>query len=577
MHLHVGFPPIFLDNGQMGMRERDVVQDKHIADSLSYPYFKLAIISCASLSSAVALTSLFPYVGFMVVDFGLVSNVNEAGYYSGYIAAAMMTGRLFSSYYWGRLADHIGRRPVMCCGCASILVISLLFGFSVRFWMAMAARFLLGLTNPLVGLVKVVTAEVCTEKQMALAMSLSTGAYSVGMLLGPAVGGLLARPAVLYPHLFPTDSLWGRFPYLLPNIVVSGLAAVSLVLVYSFLPETLVKNKDIEATSSNRDSPRGDQIENSSLFCVACDVQTVKNAVSEVYDLLLIPGVFRSLTAYFMISLFSIIFDEILPLWLLTTADKGGLNCSSKAVGQILVFMSGPMMLFAFVGYPLIAKRLPTITCFYTGQTVAFICAFAISSVPTVIPIAAQTVSGSEGIRFSWTLFTVIVIAAIVKMGTSLTFTSVSILINNTVQSAQRGSVNGLAMTVGSTAKSVGPIVGSTMYAWSINNGLSTFPLNYCFSFVVLFVLGIGAISIRVAQVDERSKALDTNASAAATKSDRENYAADVEMQTLIIDRMQEEEPAAVSPISTEDDAEETTTLLSGKDSSAKLSSHATT
>lgn len=55
-----------------------------------FPVFHMFILAVAVLSSAIALTSLFPYIGFMIIDVGVASNINEAGYYSGAI------GELFS-------------------------------------------------------------------------------------------------------------------------------------------------------------------------------------------------------------------------------------------------------------------------------------------------------------------------------------------------------------------------------------------------------------------------------------------------------------------------------------------------
>ena len=74
---------------------------------------------------------------------------NDAGFASGYIASAMMLGRLFSSIAWGRAADSIGRKPLLLLGCFSIGTFSLLFGFSSNFIMALSARFLLGFFNPI--------------------------------------------------------------------------------------------------------------------------------------------------------------------------------------------------------------------------------------------------------------------------------------------------------------------------------------------------------------------------------------------------------------------------------------------
>ena len=50
-----------------------------------FPTFHMFILAMAVLSSAIALTSLFPYIGFMIMDVGVASSLDEAGYYSGAI------------------------------------------------------------------------------------------------------------------------------------------------------------------------------------------------------------------------------------------------------------------------------------------------------------------------------------------------------------------------------------------------------------------------------------------------------------------------------------------------------------
>jgi hypothetical protein len=59
------------------------------------------------------------------------------------------------------------------------------------------------------------------------------------VIVGPVIGGLLARPAVQYPTVFDIDGLFGRLPYLLPCLVVSGTAALCLVLSHFALEETV--------------------------------------------------------------------------------------------------------------------------------------------------------------------------------------------------------------------------------------------------------------------------------------------------------------------------------------------------
>lgn len=62
--------------------------------------------------------------------------------------------------------------------------------------------------------------------------------WSIGTIIGPAIGGTFADPHASFPELFPRGSLFDRFPYLLPNLLCALLLLVSIVLGYVLLEET---------------------------------------------------------------------------------------------------------------------------------------------------------------------------------------------------------------------------------------------------------------------------------------------------------------------------------------------------
>lgn len=62
--------------------------------------------------------------------------------------------------------------------------------------------------------------------------------WSIGTIIGPAIGGTFADPHETFPQLFPKGSLFGDFPYLLPNLICALLLLVSIVLGYFLLEET---------------------------------------------------------------------------------------------------------------------------------------------------------------------------------------------------------------------------------------------------------------------------------------------------------------------------------------------------
>jgi MFS family permease len=110
----------------------------------TFPLKEMTILATAVFASAISLSGLFPYVGFMVISLGEAKDENEAGYFSGYIASAMMFGRLVSSFWWGQIADKWGRKPVLILGCLSIAIFSISFGCANNFQLALISRFLLG-------------------------------------------------------------------------------------------------------------------------------------------------------------------------------------------------------------------------------------------------------------------------------------------------------------------------------------------------------------------------------------------------------------------------------------------------
>ena len=77
---------------------------------------------------------------------------DQAGFYAGYLASAMMLGRMISSVPWGIAADKYGRKPVVLIGLFAIAITSILFGLSTNIYFALAIRFILGVFNPIMGM-----------------------------------------------------------------------------------------------------------------------------------------------------------------------------------------------------------------------------------------------------------------------------------------------------------------------------------------------------------------------------------------------------------------------------------------
>jgi len=92
----------------------------------------------------------------------------------------------------GRLADMVGRRPLLLCGIALFTAASVLCGFAPTLWLLIAARAVQGLgAAMMMALTLAFVGETVAKPKTGSAMGLLGAMSSIGTTLGPSLGGLL--------------------------------------------------------------------------------------------------------------------------------------------------------------------------------------------------------------------------------------------------------------------------------------------------------------------------------------------------------------------------------------------------
>ena len=91
--------------------------------------------------------SIFPYVYYMIKDFGVAKHESEISVYAGMVTSAFAFAEFSSGVAWGRLSDKIGRKPILLTGLAGTAISMLIFGFAPNLPVALLARALGGLLN----------------------------------------------------------------------------------------------------------------------------------------------------------------------------------------------------------------------------------------------------------------------------------------------------------------------------------------------------------------------------------------------------------------------------------------------
>lgn len=183
--------------------------------------------------------SIFPYVYHMVESFHVTDNNGKIALYAGMITSSFTFAEFSASMFWGRMSDKVGRKPVLIMGLIGTAISMIVFGFAPNLPTAMIARALGGLLNGNIGVLQTTVAELVKVKEhQPRAYSIMPFVWCLGSIIGPAMGGALAQPCLSYPAWFPRDTIFDRYPFLLPNLVCVVVLLAGIVVGFLFLEET---------------------------------------------------------------------------------------------------------------------------------------------------------------------------------------------------------------------------------------------------------------------------------------------------------------------------------------------------
>ncbi|KZM19127.1 uncharacterized protein EKO05_0010203 [Ascochyta rabiei] len=208
-----------------------------------FPTKQLIIIGICRFSEPLAFNSILAYSYVMVQDLGI--HERDASFYSGLLVSAYAIAEAMTAPLWGSISDVYGRKPVALIGLAGVAMSSIVFGMAGTFWVALLARFVGGALNGNVAIMQTMVAEmVKNPAHEPRAYATQPFVWTLGGIIGSAMGGFLAQPAVFYPNAFAQDGLFGKYPYLLPNLVAAIGIVLAIIQGIFFLKETLVREEE---------------------------------------------------------------------------------------------------------------------------------------------------------------------------------------------------------------------------------------------------------------------------------------------------------------------------------------------
>jgi MFS family permease len=181
--------------------------------------------STGGRSSAAALYTLLSVMFINMLGFGVIvpflpfyaASFHASAWEIGLVFSAYSIGSFFGEPFWGRLSDRIGRKPLLVSTVAANCLCYGALAFAPNIWFAIGIRVIGGLCAGNGSVVQGYIADVTPPEDRAGRMARLGAAYNLGFILGPFVGGVLAKPGA------------GTAGYHLPLLMSSFLALCSAI------------------------------------------------------------------------------------------------------------------------------------------------------------------------------------------------------------------------------------------------------------------------------------------------------------------------------------------------------------
>ena len=432
-------------------------------DDAPLPKLQIFLLCFCSLVEPIAYFSIFPFINQMIKETGSIEET-DVGFWSGMIESLFSLVQMLLMIFYGRMADRIGRKPVLIFSLTGIAIATGLFGMSKKLWQMIAFRCAAGLFAGSVVTVRAMITENCIAKTQARAFSFYAFARNLGIFLGPLVGGALAKPAEQYPRLFGRNDFLLNYPYALATLFTGAIAGIAALLSLFWLKETLKSKVDPTRRA---------------------------NEVMSMWEIIKAPGVLAVLYLSTHVILLGLAFTAVLPVFMFTQPALGGFGFSIQSISILLAVAGASQALWILLAFPVLQQR------FSTGWVIRA-CAYAWPVFFTCFPL------GNEFLRRGWKIpFWILVpVNNIVGSGVSMAFMCVQLALNDIAPSPSTlGTLNALALTMNSAIRAAAPAFFASIFA----TGVRLRWLHGHLVWIMLVLLGLG-LCVAVRWLPEKSE-----------------------------------------------------------------------
>ncbi|TLS28880.1 hypothetical protein PpBr36_01003 [Pyricularia pennisetigena] len=496
------------------------------SNSPPFPKQQLLVLALCRICEPIAFMGIFPYIYSMVQDFKITEDESTIAMYAGMVTSAFTFAEFSTGVLWGRLSDKVGRKPILLMGLVGTAISVLLFGFSPNLYVALFARALGGFLNGNIGVLQTTVAELvkCKEHQPR-AYTIMPTVWCLGSIIGPAIGGALAKPCSTYPNVFKPGTIWETFPYLLPNLFSAGAVFIGVMIGILFLDETHAEKKkerdrgrelgkalvarlqwlwtsrktstpiDIKGEeqpllsrlddeplpgyqtqesspqlSSQKPSDSLDELDLSAATITVDDGEQVEAAKK---NKTFTKPVILNIVAYGILAFHTMTYDQLLPIFLSTSPQhrpvslpfkfSDGFGYDTATVGVIIGLQGIYAILSNLVIVPFVLSHVGSLRLFRL-TSLSYFALYLVTPYLVLLPDHLRMYGIYAALVWKCTFSTI-------------AYPSNAILLANSAPSLLAlGSINGVAASTASLCRGFGPTISGLLYAAGLKMGYSGLP-----------------------------------------------------------------------------------------------------
>lgn len=197
------------------------------AEAEGSPQWRTTLITMVAVQTimSISFTFLAPVLPLFLPDIG-VTGASAVDFWAGVLASVTSFVAVFTSPFWGRMADRYGRKLMVLRSSFAIAICTLLMGLAQTVWHLLAARALMGAFAGFTSASVVLVASQVPEARLGYALGLLSTGQLVGSLLGPVLGG-------------GVRDLTGS--YRAPFFVAGSVSLVAFALCWALVPERFAR------------------------------------------------------------------------------------------------------------------------------------------------------------------------------------------------------------------------------------------------------------------------------------------------------------------------------------------------